>query len=79
MSGEVWYSVGPRDVFPETFAPFLLGHPVVREVFMRHHADLLDVAFWQSHKESIQAGHVHDVFPYERSRRFTRQKAEQPD
>ena len=27
MSGEVWYRVGPKDVFPETFAPFLLGNP----------------------------------------------------
>ena len=42
MSGEVWYSVGPKDVFPETFEPFLLGNPSVREVFMKHHADLLD-------------------------------------
>jgi isocitrate dehydrogenase kinase/phosphatase len=72
MSGEVWYSVGPRDVFPETFAPFLLGHPAVREVFMRHHADLLHVDFWQSHKDSILAGYVHDVFPYEQDRRFVR-------
>ena len=32
MSGEIWYAVGPRDVFPETFAPFLLGNPIVREV-----------------------------------------------
>jgi isocitrate dehydrogenase kinase/phosphatase len=70
MSGEVWYTVGKHDVFPETFGPFLLGNPVVREVFMRHHADLLDAAFWQSHKERIAAGHVHDVFPYERDRRF---------
>jgi len=70
MSGEIWYSVGPRDVFPETFAPFLLGNATVREVFMRHHADLLDVAFWQGHKDRILAGHVHDVFPYDRSRRF---------
>jgi isocitrate dehydrogenase kinase/phosphatase len=70
MSGEVWYSVGPKDVFPETFAPFLLGNPAVRAVFMAHHADLLDVAFWQSHKERIQQGHVYDVFPYERDKRF---------
>jgi isocitrate dehydrogenase kinase/phosphatase len=70
MSGEVWYSVGPKDVFPETFGPFLLGNPAVREVFMAHHADLLDAAFWQGHKERILAGHVHDVFPYETSRRF---------
>ncbi|WP_127995516.1 bifunctional isocitrate dehydrogenase kinase/phosphatase [Piscinibacter defluvii] len=72
MSGEVWYHVGPHDVFPETFGPFLLGDTRVREVFMRHHADLLDVAFWQGHKERIQAGHVHDVFPYEQHRRFRR-------
>lgn len=72
MSGEVWYKVGPRDVFPETFEPFLLGNPAVREVFMKHHADLLDAGFWQAHKERILAGHVHDVFPYEREKRFSR-------
>jgi isocitrate dehydrogenase kinase/phosphatase len=70
MSGEIWYAVGPRDVFPETFGPFLLGNPAVREVFMRHHPDLLDAAFWQSHKERIESGHVFDVFPYEPEKRF---------
>ena len=70
MSAEIWYKVAPKDVFPETFEPFLLGNPAVREVFMKHHADLLDAAFWQGHKERILAGHVHDVFPYEPSRRF---------
>ncbi|APW39751.1 bifunctional isocitrate dehydrogenase kinase/phosphatase [Rhodoferax koreense] len=70
MSGEVWYRVGPKDVFPETFAPFLLGHPAVREVFMRHHADLLARDFWQAQKERIQAGCVHDVFPYAQHKRF---------
>jgi isocitrate dehydrogenase kinase/phosphatase len=74
MSGEVWYAVGPKDVFPETFGPFLLGNPGVREVFMKHHADLLDAAFWQGHKERIKAGHVHDVFPYEPARRFAAQR-----
>jgi isocitrate dehydrogenase kinase/phosphatase len=70
MSGEVWYHVGPKDVFPETFGPFLLGNHAVREIFMKHHADLLDVAFWQAQKERIQAGVVFDVFPYEQSKRF---------
>jgi len=70
MSGEIWYTVRKGDVFPETFAPFLLGNPAVREVFMAHHGNLLDPAFWQSHKERIQAGHVHDVFPYETAKRF---------
>jgi isocitrate dehydrogenase kinase/phosphatase len=72
LSAEVWYRVGPKDVFPETFGPFLLGNPIIREVFMKHHADLLEASFWQSHKERIAAGYVHDVFPYERDRRFSR-------
>jgi isocitrate dehydrogenase kinase/phosphatase len=70
MSGEVWYRVGPKDVFPETFGPFLLGNPRVKSVFMKHHADLLDAAFWQGHKERILAGYVHDVFPYDAHKRF---------
>ncbi|MBX3586072.1 MAG: bifunctional isocitrate dehydrogenase kinase/phosphatase [Ramlibacter sp.] len=70
MSGEIWYSVGPHDVFPETFGPFLLGNDRVRGVFMKHHADLLDAAFWQGHKERIASGYVHDVFPYDPQKRF---------
>ncbi|MFM7846955.1 MAG: bifunctional isocitrate dehydrogenase kinase/phosphatase [Rubrivivax sp.] len=70
MSGEIWYAVGPKDVFPETFGPFLLGNAAVRDVFMQHHGDLLDAAFWQGHKERILQGHVHDVFPYEPVKRF---------
>lgn len=74
MSGEIWYHVGKHDVFPETFEPFLLGNPAIREVFMQHHADLLDVSFWQGHKDRILAGHVHDVFPYDVSKRFKNQR-----
>jgi isocitrate dehydrogenase kinase/phosphatase len=70
MSGEVWYTVGPKDVFPETFGPFLLGNPMVRQEFLRHHQDLLDATFWQEHQARIRAGHVHDVFPYEASSRL---------
>jgi len=76
LSGEVWWPVGPHDVFPETFGPFLLGNPAVREVFMRHHADLLDPAFWQSHKERIRSGHVFDVFPYDPDKRFSHRLCE---
>ena len=70
LSGEVWYQVARNDVFPETFAPFLLGHPRVREVFLRHHADLLTPEFWQQNKERIQRGEVIDFFPYGTHRRF---------
>jgi isocitrate dehydrogenase kinase/phosphatase len=75
MSGEVWYTVRPRDVFPETFEPFLLGNPAVRQAFMAEHADLLDAGYWQRQKERILAGYVHDVFPYDPARRFGAQRA----
>jgi isocitrate dehydrogenase kinase/phosphatase len=75
MSGEIYYAVGPKDVFPETFGPILLGNNEVREVFMKHHGDLLDVQFWQSHQQRIQARQVIDVFPYDPERRFASQAA----
>ena len=43
--------------------------------FMAHHADLLDAAFWQGHKERLLAGYVHDVFPYEANKRFENRRA----
>ena len=70
MSSEPWYTVGPNDVFPEEFGTFLLGDPRVRELFMKHHADLLDAAFWQEKQESIRNGQLEDVFPYPESLRF---------
>ena len=70
MSSEPWYSVGPNDVFPEEFATFLLGDPQVREVFTRHHGDLLDAAYWQARQARIREGILEDVFPYPDALRF---------
>ncbi len=70
MSGEVWYTVKKNDVFPEEFGTFLLASPVLRKVFMKHHADLLSPAFWQEAQRKIREGHVEDFFPYPRELRF---------
>jgi len=70
MSGEVWYSVGTHDVFPEEFGTFLLGNPETRRVFMKYHADLLEPAFWQETKQKILDGFVPDFFPYPQEIRF---------
>ncbi|QRN41672.1 MAG: bifunctional isocitrate dehydrogenase kinase/phosphatase [Neisseriaceae bacterium] len=70
LSDEVWYPVQPGDVFPEEFAPFLLGDPEVRKVFLKHHKDLLTPEFWQKKKDNILAGVVEDFFPYPESLRF---------
>jgi isocitrate dehydrogenase kinase/phosphatase len=70
MSDQVWYPVARNDVFPETFGTFLLAHPRVRKIFMLHHADLLDAAFWQRTQERIRSGEFIDFHPYDADRRF---------
>jgi isocitrate dehydrogenase kinase/phosphatase len=70
MASEPWYTVGPTDVFPEEFGTFLLGDPRIRALFMKHHAELLDAAFWQKKQTGIRAGLLEDVFPYPESMRF---------
>lgn len=72
LSGEPWYPIGSNDVFPEEFAHFLLGEPKVREVFMRHHADLLEVDFWRDCQQQIRAGKLRDIYPYPQQIRFCR-------
>ena len=71
MAGEPWYSVGRNDIFPEEFATFLLTSPKIRAAFMKHHADLLDAAFWQQAQEEIRRGAIRDFFPYPESLRFS--------
>jgi isocitrate dehydrogenase kinase/phosphatase len=72
LSGEPWYAVEARDVFPEQFAPFLLGDPRIRRAFLRHHADLLTADFWRGRQDRIRAGILEDVFPYRQAMRFHR-------
>jgi len=70
LAGEPWYTVGPHDIFPETYGTFLLGDPRVRQAFLAHHADFFDAALWQRHKENLLKGELPDFFPYERDVRF---------
>ncbi|AIO64850.1 bifunctional isocitrate dehydrogenase kinase/phosphatase [Burkholderia oklahomensis] len=70
MSDEPWYTVGPHDIFPETYAPFLLGEPRVREYFMKHHADFFDPQLWQDSKDRLLRGELPDFFAYEPALRF---------
>lgn len=76
MSAEPWYTVGPRDVFPEEFGTFLLGDARVRPLFLKHHADLLEAGFWQQHQARIRSGLLDDVFPYPESLRFARRQSQ---
>ena len=44
FSAETWYSVGPRDVFPEEFRRFLFGRPGIKRLFTQMHGELFDPA-----------------------------------
>ena len=70
MSGDVWYPVGPRDVFPEEFATFLLTDPEVRAAFLATIADLLDARWWQTRQEALRNGDLAEVLSYPARVRF---------
>ncbi|MFP4904536.1 bifunctional isocitrate dehydrogenase kinase/phosphatase, partial [Paraburkholderia sp. BR14261] len=71
LSGEPWYPVGPRDIFPETYGTFLLGDPRVKRAFLAHHADFFEPGLWQESRARLIAGEVPDCFPYDASIRFS--------
>lgn len=70
MSGEIWYPVGPKDVFPEEFTTFLLTDARIREAFVAFHADLLDPRWWQAMQQALRDGHHAEVLSYPDSVRF---------
>ncbi len=66
------FYVDEHDIFPEQFEKFL-GLPLpLRKIFMAHHRDLLDPAFWNEMKQRHAAGEVMDIFPYKQSQRLHR-------
>ncbi|MGV8920115.1 MAG: bifunctional isocitrate dehydrogenase kinase/phosphatase [Pseudomonas sp.] len=70
MASEPWYSIGPWDVFPEEFPPFLFADMGQRRLFSKLHGELYDADYWKSLQAAIRAGKVIDVFPYRRKGRL---------
>ncbi|AZF38667.1 Isocitrate dehydrogenase phosphatase/kinase [Pseudomonas sp. R4-39-08] len=66
MASEPWYSIGPLDVFPEEFPPFLFADAGQRKLFDELHVELYNADYWKGLQEAIRAGKVIDVFPYRR-------------
>ncbi|WP_339436430.1 bifunctional isocitrate dehydrogenase kinase/phosphatase [Pseudomonas sp. EL_65y_Pfl1_R32] len=69
MASEPWYSIGPLDVFPEEFPPFLFADAGQRKLFDELHGELYNAYYWKGLQEAIRAGKVIDVFPYRRRER----------
>lgn len=71
MASEPWYPVAKNDVFPEEFQWFLLGNPQIRKAFLKHHADLLDAAWWNQCRERVAQGRLENIYPYHVSKRLS--------
>lgn len=70
MADEPWFHVGPRDVFPERFAPFM-GLPATELAAVREHfGHLFDPAWWQGLQARFVAGDFPDTPPYAGSHRL---------
>ena len=69
MACEPWYSIGPLDVFPEEFPPFLFADAGQRKLFDELHGELYNANYWKGLQDAIRAGKVIDVFPYRRKDR----------
>ncbi|BDW12198.1 isocitrate dehydrogenase kinase/phosphatase [Polynucleobacter sp. SHI8] len=70
MSGETWYHVGPKDIFPESYGTFLLGDTRVNKYFMKHHADFFDPQTWRNSQNILKDGRTPDHFGYPEQLRF---------
>ena len=64
MMADPYFSMAENDVFPAQFKHFLGLEPELEQVFMKHHADLLDPAFWKNAQALHEAGEVPDLLPY---------------
>jgi isocitrate dehydrogenase kinase/phosphatase len=62
-SAEPWFYVGPNDVFPEQWLPFLSMPPHLRDVFIRHHGELLTAAWWRERREAMLRGLAAELSP----------------
>ena len=70
MAAEPWFYVGPHDMFPEEFLPFIGLHGELRELFLQAHGDLFDAEFWKRMQALHRAGEIVDIFPYQEAHRI---------
>ena len=70
LAAEPWFGVSPQDVFPEEFLNFLGLSDDLKQVFLRHHIDLLDADYWNDLKRRLAAGDLFHVAPYAEQKRL---------
>ena len=70
MADEPWFHVGPQDVFPARFGPFM-GLPATELAAVREHfGHLFDPAWWRGLQAGFADGVIADVPPYAAAHRL---------
>ncbi|WP_426607372.1 bifunctional isocitrate dehydrogenase kinase/phosphatase [Pantoea anthophila] len=71
LSAEPWYSVGPDDVFPETFRYALCSEAATGALLLQLHPELFDPGWWRAQQQRIAQGHVEEVIAWRQTQRFS--------
>lgn len=70
MARDPWYSISPKDFFPEEILTCVTTNTYFRECLKKYHPDLLQASFWKQKQEDVHKGIIEDVFPYPEEYRF---------
>jgi len=70
MPEEIWYRVGPQDIFPSTYDTFLLGTTLVRKYLIKHHADFSLSDTWRVIQNQLHKRSIPNLFSYPKHLRF---------
>lgn len=71
LRGEAWFSVGPKDVFPEEWKTFLFTSARVEAALQKHHPDLFEARWWRTVRQQLREGRVIHHLPYPEALRFS--------
>ena len=71
LSAEPWYSVGPDDVFPETFRYALCSEATTGDLLLQLHPEIFDARWWRAQQQRIAQGHVEEVIAWRQTQRFS--------
>jgi isocitrate dehydrogenase kinase/phosphatase len=71
LSAEPWYSVGPDDVFPETFRYALCSDAATGALLLELHPEIFEARWWRAQQQRIAEGHVEEVIAWRQAQRFS--------
>jgi len=70
LADEPWFHVGPRDVFPERFGPFMALPAAELAAVREHFGHLFQPSWWRGLQAGFAAGVIPDTPPYATTHRL---------